>query len=42
MLTRQEKYSKNSQKSRKFPETHWDMHNPNKVFGADEKDFRAL
>jgi hypothetical protein len=27
---------------RKFPERHWDMKNPNKVFGADEKDFRAF
>jgi hypothetical protein len=26
----------------KFPETHWDMNNPNKVFGAHEKDFRAF
>jgi hypothetical protein len=23
----------------KFPETHWDMNNPNKVFGAHEKRF---
>jgi hypothetical protein len=23
----------------KFPETDWDMNNPNKVFGAHEKDF---
>jgi hypothetical protein len=27
---------------RKFPETHWDMNNPNKVFGAHEKGFRAF
>jgi hypothetical protein len=26
----------------KFPETHWDMNNPNKVFGDHEKDFRAF
>jgi hypothetical protein len=26
----------------KFPETNWDMNNPNKVFGAHEKDFRAF
>jgi hypothetical protein len=26
----------------KFPETYWDMNNPNKVFGAHEKDFRAF
>jgi hypothetical protein len=26
----------------KFPETDWDMNNPNKVFGAHEKDFRAF
>jgi hypothetical protein len=26
----------------KFPETHWDTSNPNKVFGAHEKDFRAF
>jgi hypothetical protein len=25
-----------------FPETDWDMNNPNKVFGAHEKDFRAF
>jgi hypothetical protein len=25
----------------KFLETHWDMNNPNKVFGDHEKDFRA-
>jgi hypothetical protein len=24
---------------RKFPEAHCDMNNPNKVFGAYEKDF---
>jgi hypothetical protein len=28
--------------SGKFLETHWDMNNPNKVFGAHEKDFRAF
>jgi hypothetical protein len=26
----------------KFSEIHWDMNNPNKVFGAHEKDFRAF
>jgi hypothetical protein len=26
----------------KFPEDHRDMDNPNKVFGAHEKDFRAF
>jgi hypothetical protein len=26
----------------KFPETDLDMINPNKVFGAPEKDFRAF
>jgi hypothetical protein len=26
----------------KFPETHWDMNNPNKVVGVHEKDFRAI
>jgi hypothetical protein len=26
----------------KFPETDWDTNNPNKVFGAHEKDFRAF
>jgi hypothetical protein len=26
----------------KFPKTHWDMNNPNKVFGAHEKDFGAF
>jgi hypothetical protein len=39
------KGTKNTQKITKipgkFPETHWDMKNPNKVFGAHEKDFRA-
>jgi hypothetical protein len=28
--------------SGKFPELDWDMNNPNKVFGAYEKDFRAF
>jgi hypothetical protein len=28
--------------SRKFPELDYDMNNPNKVFGAHEKDFRAF
>jgi hypothetical protein len=28
--------------SRKFPEAHWDMNNPNNVFGAHEKDFKAF
>jgi hypothetical protein len=28
--------------SGKFPELDWDMNNPNKVFGAHEKDFRAF
>jgi hypothetical protein len=27
---------------RNFPEAHWDMSNPNKIFGAHEKDFRAF
>jgi hypothetical protein len=40
------KGTKNTQKITKipgkFPETHWDMKNPNKVFGAHEKDFRAF
>jgi hypothetical protein len=27
---------------RKFPEIDWDTNNPNKVFGAHEKDFRAF
>jgi hypothetical protein len=26
----------------KFPELDWSMNNPNKVFGAHEKDFRAF
>jgi hypothetical protein len=26
----------------KFPETHWDMSYPNKVFGAHEKKFRVF
>jgi hypothetical protein len=26
----------------KFPETLWDMNNPNKIFGAHEKDFKAF
>jgi hypothetical protein len=26
----------------KFPETHWDMNNPNKVFGVQEKYCRAF
>jgi hypothetical protein len=26
----------------KFPKTHWDMNNTNKIFGAHEKDFRAF
>jgi hypothetical protein len=25
-----------------FPEIDWDMNNPNKVFGAQEKNFRAF
>jgi hypothetical protein len=33
-----QKYSENSKKLRKkFPETHWDTNNPNKVFGAHKK-----
>jgi hypothetical protein len=28
--------------SGKFPETDWDTNNPNKVFVAHEKDFRAI
>jgi hypothetical protein len=27
---------------RKYPELDWSMNNPNKVFGAHEKDFRAF
>jgi hypothetical protein len=27
---------------RNFPETYWDTNNPNKIFGAHEKDFRAF
>jgi hypothetical protein len=27
--------------SGKFLEIHWDTNNPNKIFGAHEKDFRA-
>jgi hypothetical protein len=26
----------------KFPETHWDMSYPNKVFRAHEKDLRSF
>jgi hypothetical protein len=26
----------------KFPETDWDTNNPNKIFGAHEKKFRAF
>jgi hypothetical protein len=26
----------------KFPESQWNMNNPNKVSGAHEKDFRAF
>jgi hypothetical protein len=26
----------------KFPELDWSMSNPNKVFGVQEKDFRAF
>jgi hypothetical protein len=26
----------------KFPEVHWSTSNPNKVFGAHEKDFRVF
>jgi hypothetical protein len=26
----------------KFPELDWDTNNPNKAFGAHEKDFRAF
>jgi hypothetical protein len=26
----------------KFPEIDWDMNNPNKIFGAHEKDSRAF
>jgi hypothetical protein len=39
-------YHENTQKIPKilgkFPETYWDMKNPNKVFGAHEKDFRVF
>jgi hypothetical protein len=27
---------------RKFPETHYDMNSPNKVFGAHENNFRTF
>jgi hypothetical protein len=37
---------KNTQKilkiPEKFPEIDWDMNNPNKAFGAHEKDFRVF
>jgi hypothetical protein len=40
------KGTKNTQKITKtpgkFPEAHWDMNNPNKIFGVHEKDFRAF
>ena len=26
----------------KFPDIDWDTRNPNKIFGAHEKDFRAF
>jgi hypothetical protein len=41
-VLKHEKYSENPKKSRKFPETHWDMNNPNKVFRAHEKNFRGF
>jgi hypothetical protein len=28
--------------ARKFQEVDWSMNNPNKVFGAHEKDFRVF
>jgi hypothetical protein len=28
--------------SGKFPKLDWDMNNPNKAFGAHEKDFRSF
>jgi hypothetical protein len=37
-----EKYSKNSKILGKLPEIDWNMNNPNKVFGAHEKGFRAF
>jgi hypothetical protein len=40
------KGTKNTQKIPKlpvkFPEMDWNMNNPNKIFGAHEKDFRAF
>jgi hypothetical protein len=41
-VLKHEKYSNNLKNLGKFPETDWDMINPNKVFGAHEKDFRAF
>jgi hypothetical protein len=46
MFLEHEKYSKNHKKSKKilekFLEIDYDMKNPNKTFGAHEKDFRAF
>jgi hypothetical protein len=37
------KIHRKSQKFQEFfPEAHWNMINPNKVFGAHEKDFRSF
>jgi hypothetical protein len=36
------KYSKITKIPGKFPQTLWDMNNPNKVFGAYEKYFKAF
>jgi hypothetical protein len=42
-VLKHEKYSENHKKNPgKFPETDWDTNNPNKVFGAHEKDCRAF
>jgi hypothetical protein len=41
-VLKHEKYSENSQNSKKLSETYWDTNNPNKIFGAHEKDFRAF
>jgi hypothetical protein len=41
-VLKHEKYSKIPKIPVKFPETHWDMNTPNKVFEAHEKDFRTF
>jgi hypothetical protein len=42
MFLEHEKYSKNHKNSRKLPRDRLNMNNPNKTFGAHEKDFRAF